>query len=146
MPAGDNVTPLLVTSTASSTTNTTNTTSTVPVVASTVVGVTFVGPPTGAVMYVAALILNGSAAAGNPAGGVFVRTGSTLGSGTTVYDPSVEPAAKLSQNLTAGTVGGTVTDVITGLTPGTTYNAVCVHWSSSGTVAFFNQKLTILTL
>lgn len=146
MAAGDVITPLNTVTTAGSSVNTSTVTSTTPVAASTVVGLTFVAPVSGTIRYDASFIINSSVAAGNGAAGVFIRTGSTIGSGTTVQDPSVEPAAKLAQNGYVGALAGSICDVITGLTAGATYNAVCVHWSSSGTVQFFQQKLTITTM
>lgn len=132
-------------STNSSTVNTSTTSSATAVAGSTVVGVTFVAPPSGLVLITAALIINASAAAGNAGGGFVVKTGGVIGSGTTVYDPATEPNAKMAQNGYAGALAGTVTDLVGGLTPGNTYNAYCAHWTASGTVAFFSQKINVLT-
>lgn len=130
--------------TNASTTNTTTSTSATPVPGSTVVGVTFVAPPSGRVLITAPMIINASVAAGNGSAGFMVKTGGSIGSGTTVYDCGTEPQAKMAQNGYIGALAGTVCDVVEGLTPGATYNAYCAHWTGSGNISFFSQKITVL--
>lgn len=132
--------------TASSGTNTSTISSSTPTIPSTQVGFSFTAPRSGEVLITATMIVSASASANNSAGGFFVRTGSTIGSGTTVYDPSVEPSCKLAQNGFSGALSGTICDVVTGLTAGSLYNVVIVGFTGAGTMSFFNQKLTVISL
>lgn len=127
-------------------TNSTPTGSTSPVTAvGAPTGLTFSAGPQGIVEYTAsAVVVN--AGGGDPKCGVMIRTGGTIGAGTIVYDPAVEPNPRWNQNIGSGAFGPTIGDTVLGLTPGTVYNATVVHWTTAGTVALNSQKLTLKIL
>jgi hypothetical protein len=104
-------------------------------------GVTFVAPPSG-VVAVWAKVTAGNATAGQYTVIDFeIKTGSTIGSGTTVRSPN-EGTAGVHQSATANSQGTLVSfDTVTNLTPGTVYNAAIVyHTTGSSTTSSINRR------
>lgn len=113
----------------------------------TVVGQSFTAPTSGRV-----LVLWHGRFENNSTGFIFVsaavRTGSTIGSGTSVSGATDESAV----NTNTGTGGfdtriaAAMFRVVTGLTPGNSYNAVTEHRVTSGNGDVFDRSLAVIPL
>lgn len=103
-------------------------------------GVTFVAPPSG-VVAVFAKVTAGSGTAGQYTVIDFeIKTGSTIGSGTTVRSPN-EGTAGVHQSATANSQGTLLSmDTVTNLTPGTVYNAAIVYHGTGGATSSINRR------
>jgi hypothetical protein len=114
-----------------------------------IVGVSFTAPPSGKVMASVngSLRLNSGTSA-QALAGVLIRTGSTVGSGSTVFDPSVEPNAKFGTGVTGVIMNGGASQIYTGLTPGAVYNASWVHFGvgTSPNYDLFHRRVDVLPL
>jgi hypothetical protein len=118
------------------------------VAGSTVVGTTFVAPPSGKVY-----VTVGGRIQCQSAGNIFhlsaeVRTGSTVGSGTVIQAASAAQSLGCGGNATGFTfsrVSGSHRRLLTGLTPGDTYNVRTMHGcqAAGGTVDIYNRDLLI---
>lgn len=122
-------------------------TDTVFVQGATKVGVTFTAPTTGRV-----LVMWTARFESNTTGLIYVsaavRTGATIGSGTSVSAASQTSA--VSSNTGAGgtdtRIAAAFFRVVTGLTPGNSYNAVTEHSVSSGNGDVFDRSLAVIPL
>lgn len=117
-------------------------TSTTPNNGGSPLGVSFVAPPSGRVFVYASGALQ--VVSGQVAMGPQVRAGSTIGSGSVVYDPSADPGCKFGSSV-AQTLNGYCGALVTGLTPGAAYN-VCntVFALTSGTARYFGRQAGVL--
>lgn len=73
-----------------------------------------------------------------------VREGSTVGSGTVVFDPSSDPGSKAGTNQQQ-IIAGDASAVVTGLTPGSMYNVCATVWASGGgTIMYFARRVWVI--
>jgi hypothetical protein len=110
---------------------------------STVAGVAFVAPPSGRVMIHGNFVFQRGAGTGQLYMGPQVRTGTTVGSGTVVYNPTSDPGAKVGGSGGDVYAGG-VSVLVTGLTPGSNYNVSAVFFAispSSLTINYFSRQV-----
>lgn len=112
-----------------------------------VVGVAFTAPTTGRVKVDWSCRFNPTSNI-NVQIGAHVRTGGTIGSGTTVQDALSEKMLE-SPNVTGtpGRVSAGMYYVVDGLTPGATYNAVVAHrMVSAGSGSLFARSICVSPL
>lgn len=106
-----------------------------------VVGVAFTAPTSGRVQVSMNSALQ--SVSGQVFCGFIVRTGSTIGSGTTVISSENEPNAKIGTST--GTVNAGCSQVVTGLTAGASYNACAVYWAAaSATGSLFHRRIDVI--
>lgn len=109
------------------------------------VGFSFVAPPSGSGEITISADLESSDTNGACSVWVEIRTGSTVGSGTLVYDGnSIESNAQVFIDASAEIIrmrAGNM-DTVTGLTPGNTYNASAWVVTTSGTATVRAIKIT----
>jgi hypothetical protein len=119
---------------------TTSTTYTPTLTGGTACGLTFVAPTSGRVMvFNAARMVNNGA--NETYCGWFMRTGSSIGSGSTVV--SAQDDRSILHTGTAFTRMGT-SYLATGLTPGSTYNVQQEFRVGAGTGSYANKDLTVI--
>lgn len=107
-------------------------------------GVAFVGPPSGKVLVMGRALAGTSTAAGYVFLDFEIKTGATIGSGSTFRGPN-DLTSSVFQSSTASQQGTLApSDLVTGLTPGALYNAALVYRSSVGTGAFNRRWITVL--
>lgn len=105
-------------------------------------GVSFTAPDSGKVKISLNAMIH-CQTAGSAYAGIFVRTGSTVGSGTLVYDCTVDPGCKISTNITGHQLNGSCSTILSGLTPGASYNAAAVTWVGGGTMAYYGRQVAV---
>jgi hypothetical protein len=136
----------LTTATSASGANTATFSNTTPSVQSPTVGTAFTAPPSGKVLVLGHCYVANRNALYATYGGVRVKTGAVLDSGTTVLDPTVEPAAKITVELFVGRIEATTVQTLTALTPGASYNACMVGWVSNAAATgdHFSRRVEII--
>ena len=136
-----NDTPPIQWSSQTTSISTVTTTYTTTVSAGTYVAtaVAFTAPTTGRVKITVAARLDNSAVAGTHLSAE-TKTGSTIGSGTTVEAAADATAV---QNYSGTQIHGEVSHILEGLTPGDIYNTVLLHRVTSGTGSFAFRYLIV---
>lgn len=105
----------------------------------TVVGTSFVAPPSGAIkVTVSALIRMTSTNEATTFISAVIATGGTVGAGTILHDSTSDSSLRMRKPDTAGSsqmeiMASHVRLPSTSLTPGVTYNAYLEHWVTGGT-------------
>lgn len=118
---------------------TTSTTFTATLTGGTAVGVAFVAPASGAVIFHYNSLMTNSGANFSYSSPQ-VRTGGTVGSGTIVL-AVIDDYALTHQGTNQDRYGGTKR--LTGLSPGVTYNVQMLHRASAGTGTFSRKELIV---
>lgn len=110
-------------------------TSTTPVLGSPVVGVVFTAPPSGRVrLHLFAALRITTPATGQIYCGVQVRAGSTIGSGTLVFDGiGTDPGCRAFLSGMVGYTAGNVSAMLEALIPGASYNCSAWYMVGAGT-------------
>jgi hypothetical protein len=115
-------------------------TATTPNNGTTTCGVAFRAPASGTVL-VGSMVHYEQTTGGLTNAGPQVREGSTVGSGTVVFNPADDPGTKLGTN-SQQVLAGDASAVVTGLTPGNMYNVCATVWASSGgTIMYFARRV-----
>jgi hypothetical protein len=109
-------------------------------------GVAFTAPPSGKVLIHFKGRLSNNSASGWSFMAPAVRTGTTVGSGTSVLAASDENAVSFEQHATVGErmdIGATC--LVTGLTAGASYNAMLEYKANgaTGTSSFTSRKIIV---
>jgi hypothetical protein len=103
-------------------------------------GVVFVAPPSGVVAVIAKVTGGSGSVAQYTVIDFEIKTGSTIGSGSTVRAPN-EGTAGVHQSAVASSQGTLVSmDTVTNLTPGATYNAAIVYHGTGGATSSINRR------
>lgn len=107
-------------------------------------GVAFVGPPSGKVLVMGRCLAGCSAVNGYSFLDFEIKTGATIGSGSTFRGPN-DLTCSVFQSSTANQQGTVApSDLVTGLVPGDPYNAALVYRVGSGTGLFNRRWITVL--
>lgn len=107
-------------------------------------GVAFVGPPSGKVLVMGRCLAGCSAVNGYSFLDFEIKTGATIGSGSTFRGPN-DLTCSIFQSSTANQQGTvSPSDLVTGLTPGAQYNAALVYRVGSGTGLFNRRWIAVL--
>lgn len=132
-----------VTDTQSTSGTTTSTSFTETLTNGTACGVVFVAPTSGSVMVVNSAQMDNDSSGGFTFLGFIVRTGSTIGSGSTVLDADF---ARSLMVVGTADIQASRSVVVTGLTPGATYNVRQAFRVSAGTGTYLRKDLTVFPL
>lgn len=117
-------------------------TATTPNNGATVCGVAFRAPASG-VVHIGCNVHFQLTVSGSGSFGPQVRDGSTVGSGTVIFDPSADPGSKVSMNVLQ-LLAGDASATITGLTPGNMYNLCATVWASGGGgIMYFARRVWV---
>lgn len=109
-----------------------------------IVGFALVVPASGRIMLSINVGLSSTGAAQAFAAAA-LRTGTTVGSGTLIVDPLVEPNARCG--VTTGTYNMSAMQIVEGLTPGAFLNANVVHYvAAGGTGTLFHRRIDMVPL
>lgn len=109
-----------------------------------IVGFALVVPPSGRIMLSINVGLQSTGTAQAFAGAA-LRTGTTVGSGTLIVDPLVEPNARVG--VATGTYNLSAMQIVEGLTPGAFLNANVVHYvAATGTGTIFHRRIDMIPL
>lgn len=108
-------------------------------------GVAFVAPPSGTVLVEGRATVRNTGVASYSIVDFEVKTGGTIGSGSTVRGPD-DGTAGVHQSATAQNQSSVLTgDLVTGLTPGGVYNAALTyHTGSGGTSGVTRRHITVI--
>lgn len=112
-------------------------------------GVSFVAPTSGRVWVIWGGRLQGDVDGARILLSVHVRTGGTIGAGTTVSaESNQDPITNPGKGATgaANRIGRATYRVVPGLTPGSTYNVVTEHWAATGSGTVFRRTVTVVPL
>lgn len=124
---------------------------TTPSNGSTVCGASFVAPESGRVLvsFNGSFTIHSTGGTGQVHMGPQVREGSTVGSGTVVYNPSGDPGCKTGSSL-AQTWSSGCSAMVDGLTAGDTYNVAAVFFtpdaSGSPKIQYFSRQVSAIPL
>lgn len=114
------------------------------------VGTTFMAPTSGRVLILWRARIESNTANTRAAVSVAVRTGSTIGSGTSVSPADDDSAIETSQGTTGGPetrIQASCHRVVSGLTAGDTYNVQMEHkMLSAGNLDIFSRSVDVIPL
>lgn len=107
-------------------------------------GVAFVAPTTGRVQITWSGQMANNTAASACELSPFIRTGSTVGSGTTFLASVIDNKIRLVSSAANSINHAGMTMVVTGLTPGDSYNVRLDHRVSGNTGTFIYRKVAVI--